>query len=233
MLIIVLRTLIVYLAVIVTMRLMGKRQLGELQPSELVSTILISNLASISIESPELPLSGSIVPVLLIAALELLSSALSYRCPRVAQVISGKPIPVIRNGQIDQTALEEIRFSAGDLLEALRAKDIFDPSQVAYALVETNGSLSVCKKHQDETVTRRDLELPPPNAHRPLLPFVIDGQVMEDNLDWCGKNRAWLETQLSKDGSQIGEILLFLGDDTEAAVVIKKKAAAHSSGQKG
>ena len=108
----VVRTALIYVLVIGTMRLMGKRQLGELQPSELVSTILISNLASISIESTELPLSASIVPVLLIAVLELFSSALVFCRPRLGRIMAGSPVIVIRKGVIDQAALRRLRFTA-------------------------------------------------------------------------------------------------------------------------
>ena len=109
MLILTLRTLVVYLALILAMRLMGKRQLGELQPSELVSTILLSNLASISIEQPELPLAASLTPVFLIAVLEVLSSGLALHHPKLALLLSGRPVPVIRNGMIDQNALRALR----------------------------------------------------------------------------------------------------------------------------
>ena len=117
MLTLTLRTLVVYLALILAMRLMGKRQLGELQPSELVSTILLSNLASISIEQPELPLAASLTPVFLIAVLEVLSSGLALHHPKLAQLLSGRPVPVIRNGVIDQNALRALRLTAADLLE--------------------------------------------------------------------------------------------------------------------
>ena len=143
MLVIFLRTLMVYLLIICMMRLMGKRQLGELQPSELVSTILISNLASISIESPELPLTSSFLPVMLIAAFEILVSALCVKNRTAARLVSGQPIVILRDGVIDQNALRRLRFTLDDVLEALRAKDIFDPSEVTCAIVETNGSISV------------------------------------------------------------------------------------------
>ena len=137
------RTILIYLCVLFAMRLMGKRQLGELQPEELVSTILISNLASISIESEEVPVTASLIPLFLIAALELLGSILSFRSQRFFNLMSGRPKTVILNGKIDQNALRTLRLTAADLMEALRGKDVFDPRDVSYAVVETNGSLSV------------------------------------------------------------------------------------------
>ena len=126
------RTLLIYLCVLFAMRLMGKRQLGELQPEELVSTILISNLASISIESEEVPVTASLIPLFLIAALELLGSALSFRSQKFFNLMSGRPKTVILDGQIDQNALRTLRLTTADLMEALRGKNIFDPRDVSY-----------------------------------------------------------------------------------------------------
>lgn len=223
-LVLMLRTLIIYLLIICAMRLMGKRQLGELQPSELVSTILISNLASISIESPEIPLAASLAPVFLIVALELLLSALCFKSPRAAELVSGTPVAVIRDGVIDQKTLRELRFSMSDLLESLRGKDIFDPSEVSYALIETNGSLSVCKNTEKETVTRKDLKLPPLSATKPLVPFVIDGKLLPENLFWCGKDKVWLSRVLEKHDCELDQVLLLLGDDTQNCTLTKKES---------
>ncbi len=223
MLVLLLRTLMIYLLIVAAMRLMGKRQLGELQPSELVSTILISNLASISIESPEVPLAASLVPVCLIVVLELLASALCYKSPRAAKIFSGTPVAVIRGGKIDQGALRELRFSASDLLEALRGKDVFDPGEVDYALFETNGSLSVCKTPGSDTPTRDDMNIPPPKAKTPLVPLVIDGQLLTDNLAWCGKDANWLKQTLKKHHCSLSQVLLLLGDDADQVELVKKE----------
>lgn len=220
--VILLRTLLVYLTTIGAMRLMGKRQLGELQPSELVTTILISNLASISIESPELPLTASLVPVLLIAALELLFSALSFRLGGFARLLAGKPMIVIRDGQLDKDTLRQMRISMSDLLEALRGKDIFDLSEVAYAVVETNGALSVCKRWDAETATRKDQKIPAPQAKKPKLPLVIDGRVAAENLSFCGKSEAWVKKVLKTEKIPLAHTLLLLGDDTEEYLLIRK-----------
>lgn len=222
MVVLMLRTLIIYLLIIAAMRLMGKRQLGELQPSELVSTILISNLASISIESPEIPLAASLAPVFLIVAMELLLSAACYISPKAAKLVSGTPVAVIRDGKINQHTLRDLRFSMSDLMEALRSKDIFDPSEVNYALIETNGSISVCKMPSKETPVREDFSLPLPSAKKPTVPFVLDGKPLPENLFWCGKDRAWLEDILKKEECSLAETLLLLGDDTSRYSLTKK-----------
>ena len=186
------RTILIYLCVLFAMRLMGKRQLGELQPEELVSTILISNLASISIESEEVPVTASLIPLFLIAALELLGSILSFRSQRFFNLMSGRPKTVILNGKIDQNALRTLRLTAADLMEALRGKDVFDPRDVSYAVVETNGSLSVALRPEKEPATLADLGARVQRAQA-TIPFVLDGQVLAENLTTCGKDAAWLE----------------------------------------
>lgn len=208
----VVRTAIVYILVIGTMRFMGKRQLGELQPSELVSTILISNLASISIESTELPLSASIVPVLLIAVLELFSSALVFCRPRLGRIMAGSPVVVIRNGEIDQAALRRLRYTAGDLMEALRGQQAFDPTQIAYAAVETGGTLSIYPAQQPEP------------GSQPVLPVIEDGLSCPENLRLCGKDAAWLDRQLQKNRLRADQVLLLLTDGEDRVTLIPKRS---------
>lgn len=216
------RTILIYLCVLFAMRLMGKRQLGELQPEELVSTILISNLASISIESEEVPVTASLIPLFLIAALELLGSILSFRSQKFFNLMSGRPKTVILNGEIDQDALRTLRLTTADLMEALRGKDVFDPRDVSYAVVETNGNLSVALRPEKETTTLADLRL---NVERTqaTIPFVLDGQILDDNLHWCGKDRAWLERTAEANTLLVEEILLLIGNDTEDYFLLKKQ----------
>ena len=136
------RTILLYFIIMLGLRLMGKRQLGDLQPSELVTTLLISNVASICIDEPDLPLSASLVPIFLITALEILNSTLVWFCPKYAQLLLGKPVTIIRNGEIQQNELAQLRITASDLAEALRGKDIFSPEDVYWGVVEPNGSIA-------------------------------------------------------------------------------------------
>ena len=217
------RTILIYLCVLFAMRLMGKRQLGELQPEELVSTILISNLASISIESEEVPITASLIPLFLIAALELLGSMLSFRSQRFFNLMSGRPKTVILNGQIDQKALRMLRLTTADLMEALRGKDIFDPRDVSYAIIETNGTLSAALRPERQPATLADLHLAAQQTQA-TIPFVLDGQVLEDNLRTCGKDRAWLERTAQANTLLPEEILLLVGNDTEDYFLLKKES---------
>lgn len=218
----IVRTVLIYLCVLFAMRLMGKRQLGELQPEELVSTILISNLASISIESEEVPVTASLIPLFLIAALELLGSILSFQSQKFFNLMSGRPKTVILDGQIDQNALRTLRLTTADLMEALRGKDVFDPRDVSYAVVETNGSLSVALRPERESATLSDLALKVQHSQA-TIPFVLDGQVLDDNLHWCGKDHAWLERTAQANTLLVEEILLLIGNDTEDYFLLKKE----------
>ena len=150
MTIILIRSVIIYLIVVVAVRIMGKRQIGELNPHEFVITILISAVATIPIQESSIPLSYSVIPILVFVSLEVLESALSIKLPAFSKLIDGKPVVVIKNGKLQKKALKSLRFSAEDLNDALRQKDVFDISEVENAIVETNGSLSVQKKDEQK-----------------------------------------------------------------------------------
>ena len=226
------RTILIYLCVLFAMRLMGKRQLGELQPEELVSTILISNLASISIESEDVPVTTSLIPLFLIAALELLGSVLSFRSQCFFNFLSGRPKTVIQDGQIDQDALRMLRLTTADLMEALRGKNVFDPREVSYAVIETNGTLSVALRPEKEPARLADLQLRTQQVNA-TIPFVLDGQVLDDNLRWCGKDHAWLERTAQANTLLISEILLLIGNETEDYFLLKKESRSKVCSRKG
>ena len=207
----VVRTVLVYLAVVVAMRLMGKRQLGELQPAELVTTLLISNVASICIDEPDLPLSASLVPIFLITALEILNSTLVWFCPRYAQLLLGKPVTIIRNGEILQKELARLRITAADLAEALRGRDIFSPQEVYWGVVEPNGSITTAV-------------MPAGDEDAPLLPLLIDRTVYRDNLAFFGLDEAALDRMLETQNTSRRDVLLLLYNG-EKTVLIPKKTA--------
>lgn len=207
----VVRTVLVYLAVVVAMRLMGKRQLGELQPAELVTTLLISNVASICIDEPDLPLSASLVPIFLITALEILNSTLVWFCPRYAQLLLGKPVTIIRNGEILQKELARLRITAADLAEALRGRDIFSPQEVYWGVVEPNGSITTAV-------------MPAGDEDAPLLPLLIDRTVYRDNLAFFGLDETALDRILKTQNTSRRDVLLLLYNG-EKTVLIPKKTA--------
>lgn len=206
-----LRTLIIYLLVIVALRLMGKRQLGEMQPSELVTTFLISNVASVCIEEPDLPLLSSFVPIFLIASLEILNSTAAWYFPRYASLLFGKPVTVLRNGEIQQDALRQLRITASDLAEAMRGKDVFSPDEVAWGVIEPNGSLSIAP-----TPTSEDASV--------MLPLLIDGQVYTDNLNALQMSSSQLDQLLHEKNLRRNQVLVLLSDGEELCLIPKKKA---------
>lgn len=211
MLVLVVRTLLIYVLVIFSMRLMGKRQLGELQPTELVSTLLISNLASICIEDTVQPLLASIVPVLLIAVIEVFNSLLVYHSPAYGRVLMGKPVTIIRQGKIDQKALSQLRITSEDLVEALRGKDIFSPEDVHLALVETNGQIAVYPREDDDQKT-------------PMIPLVMDGCVIKDNYALCGRTEEWLNETLHEKNAMLKDVFLLLAGREEILFIQKEEA---------
>ena len=158
----------------------------------------------------------------LIAVLEVLSSGLALHHPKLAQLLSGRPVPVIRNGVIDQNALRALRLTAADLLEALRGKDVFDPADVAYALVETDGTLNLVKQPGKETLLREDVGLSQPREAPTRLPFVLDGRLCPDALAWFGKTPEWVTARLQKEKVPLPQVLLLLGDDTDEVTLVRR-----------
>lgn len=197
------RTIVLYAAVVTAMRCMGKRQLGQLQPGELVTTFLLSNVATICIDEPDLPLLAGLVPIFLLAALEILHAAASWRWPRYTRVLFGKPVTVILRGEVQQDSLEKLRISGRDLAEALRGQKIDTPARVLWAVMEPGGRLNAVPYARGGE--------PPP-----YLPVLLDGVVYEDCLRALGRDRGWLAQVLNAHGmAQSGVLMLYdNGQDT-------------------
>ncbi|MEE1011241.1 MAG: DUF421 domain-containing protein, partial [Acutalibacteraceae bacterium] len=162
------RAVILYIMVIFFIRLMGKRQIGELQPSELAVTILVSEIASIPMQDNSIPILNSVIALFILVAFEIISSALSLKSHKVRSYIQGHPVIVIRNGVIDYKALKKLRMTVNDLVSALRQKDVFDFSQISYAVFETNGKISVLMKPEYRNSTAADVEKYPKDKGMPF-----------------------------------------------------------------
>ena len=217
------RTLVLYLVIVLGVRLMGKRHLGELQPSELVVTILISNIATLPIEEVNVPILAGILPILLLVCFEVVVSFFSMKSRKVRRLFSGNAIPVIRDGQIDQKSLSDLRFSVDDLMEELHQSGIFDPSEVDYAVVETNGQLSVYPKFSSRPLTPQALGIAPPGGDSlPPQVLVSNGQIYEENLRLCGHDHAWLNNQLAQRGFTLQQIYLMTGDRSNHVCLVPK-----------
>ncbi|MDD6807903.1 MAG: DUF421 domain-containing protein [Oscillospiraceae bacterium] len=152
------KTIILYFLVIACIRLMGKRQIGELQTSELVITLLISEVAAVPIQSDDRSIRSIIVPLLVLVLLEVIISFLNIKNKKIRYLLQGKPTIIISNGQLDKAALKRLRYSMDDVMEELRKKDIFDINEVEYAVTETDGTISALKKPDQREVTMGNFE---------------------------------------------------------------------------
>ena len=208
MLVPLIRTLILYFVIIAAIRLMGKRQVGEMQPTELVITILVSAVVSVPMQDIDIPLTHGIVPVMTLISAEVLISAISLRSRRFRLLMSGRPVPVIINGRIDQQAMRKLRMNLDDLCEDLRLAGVFDIRQVAFAQVETNGKLSVLQNTLDQPVSVRQAGLHPAEE-QPFFMLIEDGVLCPEGLEQAGKSQAWLDKIVKASGVEnIREIFL-------------------------
>ena len=219
--IVFIRSVLLYVIVIFSVRLMGKRQLGELQPSELVITILISNIATLPLEDTSVPLITGILPVLVLVCFEVVTSWLSLRSKKLRRLISGSPKIIIRKGKILQQTMRELRFTIDDLLVALRSQQIFSPEEVQFAIVETTGTVSVYPKSAYRPVTQSDIELDNPSENPPSV-VVSDGVVMEKALTAIGRDKRWLCSELKKHGLTPEKTFLAMSDGNGLTPVIAR-----------
>lgn len=216
----ILRSFIIYVSIIAVVRFMGKRQIGELQPSELVITIILSEVASMPLEDIDTPLIPSILLVFLLACFEVISSDLSVKFPFFRKLLQGNPLLVIKKGKIIEKNIRAIRFSMDDLTESLRLKDVFDISSVDFAYIETNGSLSVKLKKDYRPPTKSD-----ENSVDGVIPYLIvdDGKIIVRDLDKCNMSKEKIENILKKKKLEISDILLMTADINGDINVIRKQ----------
>ena len=207
------RTLILYALIVLVMRLMGKRQIGQLQPFELVVAIMIADLASVPMQNRDLPLSNGAIPILTLLVAQVGISYLTMRSQWARRIICGTPSILVRNGKICQKELTRLRINLNDLLEQLRAKDVPNLADVEFAVLETTGQLSVIPKSQRRPVCPADLNIPTEYEGLPL-DLIIDGHILRENLARAGLDEAWLRAQLSQFGFSGPEEVLFASLDT-------------------
>lgn len=219
---VVIRTFIIYCAVTAFMRLMGKRQLGELQPGELVITLLVSEIAANPIIDSTLPLLNCIIPLILLVGFEILNSVIDMKSVRFRYFTEGKPITVIRNGQLDQRQLKKLRFTVNDVLSALRQKDIFNIEDVEYAIVETNGTLSALLKPEKRNSTPKNYDKPEKDTGLPCA-VIIDGKIIETNFEDCGVTLEEISGKIKHEKLEQKDILLMTVDRAKNYYIITKK----------
>ena len=222
MLTVLIRSVVLYLCIMLFMRLMGKRQLGELQPAELVISVLISNIVSLPVEDPNVPLLMGIIPVAMLVGLELIVSVLSLRFRSIRTLMGGNPVVIIHNGVIDQGALKTLRFSIDDLMESLRSQGIFDLNQIQYAIVETNGTVSILPYEKDSPATPTQLKLTLAPREVPVM-VISDGMVLEDGLRGASMSRKQLNRILEKEQVSVRDVFLFSADKSHRYTLIQKE----------
>lgn len=204
------------------MRLMGKRQVGELQPTELVITILLSEIAAIPMQDNALPLLSALIPVLLLVAFELIVSAASFKNVKFRSFMQGNPLIIIRNGKLDQPQLKRLRYSVDDVLEALRQKNVFDISTVQYAIAETNGTFSVLLKPADRPMTPKDANVTTPDNGLPCA-VIVDGRVIQSEFKDCGMTPQKLNGILKSHSVKSEDVVLLSTDKNNNVTLIKKE----------
>ena len=201
------RTIILYILVLIVMRLMGKREIGQLQPFELAISIMIADLASVPMTELGIPLSNGIIPILGLLFMHMIISFINMKSIHMRKIICGKPSILIYRGKIDEKILRKERFTVNELQERLRGNNVFNISDVEYAILETNGEITVIQKPDKRTVTPEDLDLHPEYEGIPY-DLVVDGKVMYENLKAIGRDYHWLEKQLKKFNATPQEVLL-------------------------
>ena len=200
---------------------MGKRQLGELQPSELVITILISNIATLPLEDTDIPLLLGITPILALVCFEVIVSWVNLVFPKFRKMISGSPKIIIRNGKTDPDILKELRFSVDDLMMSLREKDVFDIEDVQFAIVETTGNISVMKKQSVDTPERSDLGLKVKNYDPPQV-IVSDGKVIPQAVKVMGIQGS-IEKILASLNLKLNDVFIMTADTQGHFFIVDKK----------
>jgi uncharacterized membrane protein YcaP (DUF421 family) len=216
------RTVILYIVIIVGIRLMGKRQVGELEPSELVLSLIIADLASVPMQDYGISLLTGVIPILTLLCMAMILSVLTMRSVKLRVLLCGRPSIVIRDGLVDQREMHRNRLTVDELLEELRNRGYLDPSLVKYAILETNGQLSVLPYANQKPPTARQMQVPVQESGLPLV-VVSDGRLLEHNLQALGRDTAWLNKRLQeRDCAGVESVFLMLVDEADGIYLARK-----------
>jgi uncharacterized membrane protein YcaP (DUF421 family) len=215
------RTILLYIIVVAAVRLMGKRQIGELQPSELVVAILISELAAIPMQETGIPITSGIIPILTLISLEIILSVITMLSIKARKLITGKPSIVIRNGVINQIEMQKLRFTIDDLMEELRLSGYMSVSDVSWAILETNGKLSVFPTDDNTPVTAKLMNIAPNSGGLPET-IISDGKVSTITLKNIGKEIIWLNKILKAANLVPEQVFLMTIDSQDKTLIIPK-----------
>ena len=222
MLITLIRSILLYIIVLIVMRVMGKREIGQLQPFELAISIMIADLASIPMADVGIPISNGIIPILGLLVMHLIISFMNIKSMKIRGVVCGKPSILIYRGKIDEKALKKERFTLNELQERLRGNNVFNLGDVEYAILETSGQITVIQKTNKRTTIPEDFNIMPEYEGIPY-DLVVDGKIMYENLKQIGKNEIWLEKQVEKFKMKPEEALIVTYDGKGQILCQKKE----------
>jgi len=216
------RTIILYSVIIIGIRLMGKRQVGELEPSELVLSLIIADLASVPMQDYGIPLLTGLVPILALLSMTMILSVLTMKSVKFRILMCGRPSIVIRDGLVDQQEMHRNRLTVDELLEELRGQGYTDPALVKYAILETNGRLSVLPYANQKPPTARQLKVSVEEGGLPLV-VISDGRLLEHNLKALGRDQRWLDKQLAQRDCKNPESVFLMLVDQAGAIYLARK----------
>lgn len=216
------RAIVLYLIVLIVMRLMGKREIGQLQPFELAISIMIADLASIPMTDTGVPITNGIIPILGLLVMHLVISMLNMKSIRAREVICGKPTILVYRGKINEKALKKERFTINELEERLRGNNIFNLGDVEYAILETSGQVTVIQKPEKRNTIPEDFNIVPEYEGIPY-DLVVDGKIMSNNLKAIGKNEEWLKKEVQKFKMKPEEALVVTIDGKNQIFCQKKE----------
>ena len=222
MLVCLLRSVILYPLLIIVIRLMGKRQLGQMEASEFVVTMLIADLAAVPMQDLGIPLLSGVIPIITVLLLELILSALSYHSITFRKLFCGKPVILMENGKIIQENLRRTRLTPDELTEYLREKDIVDLSTVKYAILETNGNMSALLNPQDMPLTPKNADIELQELQLPVT-LISNGRLLNENLRISGRSRTWVDTFLRKNGCTVSQVYLLTVDGSGRTYLSQKE----------
>lgn len=223
MLLVVTRSIILFAVVLIVMRIMGKRQIGQLQPFELVITIIISELAAVPMQNTGIPLLYGIVPILILMIAQIILSFVSLKSIKARALICGKPNILIEDGKIREDELSRLYININDLLEQLRVKGYPNIRDVEFAILETEGQLSIIPKSSKRPITPQDMNM---NPSQELLPItlIIDGKILKENLSIARMNESILINNLKKSKISSPDQVLFAGLDSSGTFFYQEKS---------
>lgn len=222
MLVSMIRSVILYLLLIFVIRLMGKRQIGQLEPSEFVVALLIADLAAVPMQDLGIPLLAGVIPILTVLAIEVLFSALSYRFVGIRKLLCGTPIILIENGKILEQNFKLTRLTTDELTEQLRKNNIFDLNSVEFAILETSGQISAYLRSDADSVSRKDLKLPPQKKHIPLT-LISNGKLYHNQLERSSFTEDMINNILKAKGLSVDKVFLMSIDSTGELYICRKQ----------